>query len=83
MASTSSSNTTLLPQTSPHKPARPGIALDLPRYETMALAHMVERLDRSECERLSSGHDRGEERDAMIVVDKLHAALTTAGYNPR
>jgi hypothetical protein len=48
------------------------ITLDLPPDEAHALAQLVKRLDRSDCERLSHRHDDGQERDAMIAgIDKL------------
>jgi hypothetical protein len=66
------------------KPARDPIALDLPHDEAMALAQLTKRLSRADCERLSSRHDAGEERDTMIAaVDNLRAALAAAGYRPR
>ena len=66
------------------KPARPQIVLDMPRDEAMALAQLTKRLDRADCERLSSRYDGGEERDAVVTaVDKLQAALAAAGYSPR
>ncbi len=60
------------------------ITLDLPPDEAHALAQLVKRLDRGDCERLSNRHDGGQERDAMIAgVDKLQRALADAGFAPR
>jgi hypothetical protein len=60
------------------------ISLRLPSDEAKALAQLVKRLDRADCERLSSRYDGGEERDAMIAgVDKLQRALADAGFRPR
>jgi hypothetical protein len=58
--------------------------LDLPPDEAHALAQMVKRLDRGDCERLSHRYDAGAERDAMIAgIDELQRALKDAGFNPR
>ncbi len=60
------------------------ITLDLPPDEADALAQLVKRLDRGDCERLSHRYDGGAERDAMIAgIDKLQRALNDAGFNPR
>jgi hypothetical protein len=60
------------------------ITLDLPRDEAHALAQLVKRLNRSDCERLSNRCDGGQERDAMIAgIDELQRALKDAGFNPR
>jgi hypothetical protein len=60
------------------------IPLSLPPCEARALAQLVKRLDRADCERLSSRYDGGEERDAMIAgVDKLQRALADVGFKPR
>jgi hypothetical protein len=60
------------------------IPLSLPPDEARALALLSKRLDRADCERLSSRYDGGEERDAMIAsVDKLQRALADAGFKPR
>jgi hypothetical protein len=60
------------------------IALDLPPDEALALAQLVKRLDRSDCERLSNRYDGGQERDAMIAgVDKPQRALAEPGFAPR
>jgi hypothetical protein len=60
------------------------VTLDLPADEAHALAQLVKRLDRSDCERLSNRYDGGQERDAMIAsVDKLQRALAEAGFAPR
>ena len=60
------------------------IALDLPPDEAHALAQLVKRLDRSDCERLSNRYDGGQERDAMIMgIDKVQRALAEAGFAPR
>jgi hypothetical protein len=59
------------------------ITLDLPLDEAHALAQLVKRLDRSDCERLSNRYDSGQERDAMIAgVDNLQRALAEAGFAP-
>jgi hypothetical protein len=60
------------------------ITLELPPDEAHAVAQLVKRLDRSDCERLSNRNDGGQERDAMIAgTDKLQRALKDAGFNPR
>lgn len=60
------------------------LTFDLPPDEAHALAQLVKRLDRSDCERLSNRYDGGEERDAMIAgVDKLQHALAEAAFAPR
>jgi hypothetical protein len=60
------------------------ITLDLAPDEAHALAQLVKRLDRSDCDRLSNRCDGGQERDAMIAgVDKLQRALAEAGFTPR
>ncbi len=60
------------------------LTLDLPPDEAHALAQLVKRLNRSDCERLSDRHDGGQERDAMIAgIDKLQCALAEAGFAPR
>ncbi len=60
------------------------ITLDLPPDEAHALAQLVKRLGRSDCERLSNRYDGGHERDAMIAgIDKLQRALAEAGFAPR
>ena len=60
------------------------IMLDLPPDEAHALAQLIKRLDRGDCERLSHRYDGGAERDAMIAgIDKLQRALKDAGFNPR
>jgi hypothetical protein len=60
------------------------ITLDLPPDEAHALAQLVKRLDRGDCERLSHRYDGGAERDAMIAgIDKLQRALAEAGFAPR
>jgi len=60
------------------------ITLDLTPDEAQALAQLVKRLDRGDCERLSHRHDDGWERDAMIAgIDKLQRALAEAGFAPR
>ncbi len=60
------------------------IALDLPLDEAHALAQLVKRLDRGDCERLSHCYDGGVERDAMIAgIDKLQRAVAEAGFAPR
>jgi hypothetical protein len=60
------------------------IPLDLPPDEAHALAQLVKRLDRSDCERLSNRHDGGQECDAMIAgIDNLQRALAEAGFAPR
>jgi hypothetical protein len=60
------------------------VTLDLPPDEAHALAQLMKRLDRSDCERFSNRHDGGQERDAMIAgIDKLQRALKDAGFNPR
>jgi hypothetical protein len=60
------------------------IPLDLPLDEARALAQLVKRLDRSDCERLSNRYDGGQDCDAMIAsVDKLQRALAEAGFSPR
>jgi hypothetical protein len=58
--------------------------LDLPPDEAHALAQLVKRLDRSDCERLSHRYDGSAERDAMIAgIEKLQRALAEAGFAPR
>jgi hypothetical protein len=60
------------------------IMLELPPDEARALAQLVKRLDRGDCERLSHRYDGGAERDAMIAgIDKLQRALAEAGFAPR
>ena len=60
------------------------ITLDLPPDEAHALAQLVKRLDRGDCERLSHRYDGGAERDAMIAgIDKLQRALAEARFAPR
>jgi len=60
------------------------ITLDLPPNEAHALAQLVKRLDRSDCERLSNRRDGGQECDAIIAgIDKLQHALAEAGFAPR
>jgi hypothetical protein len=60
------------------------ITLDLPPDEAYALAQLVKRLDRTDCDRLSNRYDGGQERDAMITgIDKLQRALAEAGFAPR
>jgi hypothetical protein len=60
------------------------ITLDLPPGEAHALAQLVKRLDRSDCERLSNRRDDGRERDAMIAgINKLQRALAEAGFAPQ
>jgi hypothetical protein len=60
------------------------ITLDLPPDEAHALAQLVKRLDRGDCERLSHRYDGGAERDAMIAgIDKLQRALAETGFAPR
>jgi hypothetical protein len=60
------------------------VTLGLPYDEARALAQLVKRLDRSDCERLSNRYDGGQERDAMIAgIDRLQRALAEAGFAPR
>jgi hypothetical protein len=66
------------------KPAWHTIILDLPADEAMALAQLVKRFGYDDAERLSSRHDGGAERNAMLNgIGKLQSALADAGYAPR
>jgi hypothetical protein len=56
----------------------------LPRDEAAALAQLVKRFGYNDAERLTSRHDGGTERDAMLNgIGKLQSALTGAGCAPR
>jgi hypothetical protein len=60
------------------------VTVELPPEQAMALAQLVKRLGHDDCERLSSRHDGGQERDAMLAgIDKLQRALAESGYAPR
>jgi hypothetical protein len=60
------------------------IKLTLSDREAMALAQMVKRFSYQDAVKLSTPHDGGKERDAMIAgVCSLQRALNAAGFNPR
>ena len=77
--------------TNPSPPPSPGgaakaarIVIDLRDDEAMALAQLAKRFGYDDAERLSSRHDGGEERHAMLAgIGKLQRALADAGYAPR
>lgn len=66
------------------KQAKVKVTLELPDDQAMALAQMVKRFSWDHAVSLSSPHDGGRQRDAMLEgVMMLSRALREAGYAPR